>query len=552
MSGQNQQREQGAEALPPMLDRRFEAAVFDWDGTAVPDRHADAARVRELVEALCASGLHVGVVSGTHVGNVDGQLAARPSGPGTLFLCMNRGSEVFSVGRDGPVPIHRRVATAEEDEALTAAADATVERLAERGLRAEIISDRLNRRKIDLIPDPEWADPPKARIDELLTAVESRLSAAGLDGLTDVAALAEAAARDAGLGDPRVTSDVKHVEIGLTDKSDSAHWLFERLARLGVGPHAVLLGGDEFGAIGGLPGSDSLMLVPEAEWATAFSVGVEPGGLSPGVLALGGGPGTFLDLLEDQLDRRTKGELPLPEPNPEWTIEVDGFDPANERAKGAVLTLADGCIGTTGAPLFGHTSATPRVLVGGVYDGKGSSSRLLEGPVWSRLDADLDPDAELRRVLDLRTGTLYEDVQLLDGTRIRSLRFSAMARPGTVALRVEGPRALLRDHGGLVAPKGRAERREGRRRGRQWMQVRGAHGGVTAAIKDVHRSDDGVTRLERLGSYIVGSDDAPDPRAALGALRDLENAGFEQLLGEQRAAWGDFLEAAEMQVEDDP
>jgi trehalose/maltose hydrolase-like predicted phosphorylase len=552
MSGHNGQPEQGAEALPPMLCHRFEAAVFDWDGTAVPDRSADATRVRAVVEALCASGLHVGVVSGTHVGNVDGQLAARPSGPGSLFLCLNRGSEVFTVGRDGPVSVHRRIATADEDEALSAAAAATVERLAERGLRAEIISDRLNRRKIDLIPGPEWADPPKARIDELLSAVESRLSAAGLHGLADVAALAEAAARDARLGDPRVTSDVKHVEIGLTDKSDSAHWLFAQFARLGVGPHAVLLGGDEFGPIGGLPGSDSLMLVREAERASAFSVGVEPRGLPPGVLALGGGPGAFLDLLEDQLDRRTKGELPLPEPDAEWTIEVDGFDPANERVTGAILTLADGSIGTSGAPLFGHPSAFPRVLVSGVYDGKGSSSRMLEGPVWSRLDAELDPHAELRRVLDLRTGTLHEDVQLPDGTRTRSLRFAALARPGTVALRVEGPHALLRNRVGLVAPKGRAERREGSRRGRQWMQVRGTHGGVAAAIKDVHRSDVGISRLERLGSYVVGSDDAPEPRAALAALRDVEVAGFERLLGEQRGAVGEFWEAADIRIEGDP
>ena len=84
------------------------------------------------------------------------------------------------------------------------------------------------------------------------------------------------------------------------------------------------------------------------------------------------------------------------------------------------------------------------------------------------------------------------------------------------------------------------------------MQVRGAHGGVTAAIKDVYRSEDGVTRLERLGSYVVGSEDAPEPRAALAALRDVENAGFEQLLTEQRAAWGNFWEAADIQVEDDP
>ena len=39
-----------------MLGRRFEAAVFNWDGTAVPDRRADAALVRQNIEALCASG----------------------------------------------------------------------------------------------------------------------------------------------------------------------------------------------------------------------------------------------------------------------------------------------------------------------------------------------------------------------------------------------------------------------------------------------------------------------------------------------------------------
>ena len=77
--------------LSPALDRRFEAIVFDWDGTAVPDRQADAGRVRELVEALCAHGMNIGIVTGTHVGNVDGQLQARPPGPGRLYLSLNRG-----------------------------------------------------------------------------------------------------------------------------------------------------------------------------------------------------------------------------------------------------------------------------------------------------------------------------------------------------------------------------------------------------------------------------------------------------------------------------
>ena len=64
------------------VDRRFEAVVFDWDGTAVPDRSADAAELRALVEELCALGLDLVVITGTHVGNVDGQLQARPDGPG--------------------------------------------------------------------------------------------------------------------------------------------------------------------------------------------------------------------------------------------------------------------------------------------------------------------------------------------------------------------------------------------------------------------------------------------------------------------------------------
>lgn len=81
-------------SLSAALRRRFEAVVFDWDGTAVADRQADAGQVREAVEAACALGIDV-VVSGTHVDNVDGQLRARPQGPGLLYFSLNRGSEVF-------------------------------------------------------------------------------------------------------------------------------------------------------------------------------------------------------------------------------------------------------------------------------------------------------------------------------------------------------------------------------------------------------------------------------------------------------------------------
>jgi hypothetical protein len=65
--------------LPQELDRRFEAFIFDWEGTAVPDRQADASAVRAVVERLCALGAVVAIISDTDLGTLDAQLGARPA-----------------------------------------------------------------------------------------------------------------------------------------------------------------------------------------------------------------------------------------------------------------------------------------------------------------------------------------------------------------------------------------------------------------------------------------------------------------------------------------
>ena len=52
-------QELGIPELPAELDRRFDAFVLDWDGTAVPDRQADASGIRAAVERLCALGAEV-------------------------------------------------------------------------------------------------------------------------------------------------------------------------------------------------------------------------------------------------------------------------------------------------------------------------------------------------------------------------------------------------------------------------------------------------------------------------------------------------------------
>jgi trehalose/maltose hydrolase-like predicted phosphorylase len=536
--------------LPKGLNRRFEAIIFDWDGTAVPDRLAEAARVRSLVEALCAAGVDMAVVSGTHVGNIDGQLQARPGGPGRLFLCLNRGSEVFLVDSMGPHAVYRRVASRKEDRLLTKAAELTVKRLAESGLKAEIVSQRLNRRKIDLIPLPEWADPPKSRIAELLKAVQRRLQKAGVRSLREAVEIALGAAREVGLPDARVTSDAKHVEIGLADKSDSASWILSELWGRGVGPGLVLIAGDEFGPLGGLPGSDSLMLVAKAARSSAVSVGVEPGGVPPGVKWLPGGPDVFVELLEDQLRRRRERAAPEVDFDPAWIYAVSGFDPELERAQESLLNLGDGRFGTAGAPLDSEAGTSPRVLAAGVYTGDGPITELLSCPLWDRSGLALAEGCEMRRVLDLRTGVLAEELSSGNALR-RVFRFSSLSRPGTMALRAEGTPTLLPKGPPVLAPEGELAAEAGVLDGRHWMRVASGTGGVVAAANEVRSAEPGICRLERLAAYAADPWKSPPAAAAVDSLAAAEAAGFDRLLAEHRTAWARRWTEVDIHIEGD-
>jgi trehalose/maltose hydrolase-like predicted phosphorylase len=531
--------------LPGELARRFEAIVFDWDGTAVPDRSADASRLRALLEQLSDAGVHLAVVTGTHLGNVDGQLHARPTGPGRLYLCLNRGSEVFAVGPGGPDLLFRRQATQAEDDALDAAAAATVAALAARGVTAEIVSQRLNRRKIDLIPDPEWADPPKARIGELLAAVEGRLRAAGVDGLREVVGIAEAAAREAGLPAPKVTSDAKHVEIGLTDKADSARWIFEELWQVGVTGSQVLVGGDEFGPLGGLPGSDSY-LVPAAgpgRDATAFSVGREPTGTPTGVIALGGGPPAFVGVLEDQLARRRARELPLLADDEAWTVRLRGFDPELERVHGTLLTLADGVIGTSGSPVGSDPAARPRVLAAGLYNGDGAETELAPCPVWTQLDGELPQHVWLERRLDMRTGTLRQRIGR--EAELDALLFTSLALPGTTVLRARGRPEQLESARPLTTPE--TEIDEGAADGVEWVREVAGEGGVVVAAHD-ERDDGG---LDRVAGYVVDASTVPDREDALDRVTAARRHGFDRLLSDHRSSWAERWRTTDIVIDGD-
>ena len=272
-----------------------------------------------------------------------------------------------------------RAASSEEDAALDSAADAVRDRLAaDHGIEIDIIRNRLNRRKLDLIPTPEWADPPKARIGELLAAVEERLKPVP-GGIGAVIDMTDAAAKAAGLRDPRITTDVKHVEVGLTDKSDSIAYVMRRLAPVrAILPAEVLLAGDEFGPIAGFEGSDYRMVSRLAEGATIVSVGREPNGVPPGVVHLGGGPAAFVELLDAQADL---GVAPVPAPPaPEepagplpppdgWVVERTGYDAVSEASSETLFALGNGFMGIRGTADEGGPGAAPGAYVAGLFDG---------------------------------------------------------------------------------------------------------------------------------------------------------------------------------------
>jgi len=530
-------------ALPNELDRRFEALIFDWDGTAVPDRATDASALCAAVESACLLGLDLAVVSGTHVGNIDGQLRARPRGPGELHLLLNRGSEVYRVNQDGVELTARLTASEAQELALDRAAALTVQRLRACGLEARIVSQRLNRRKIDLIPIAAWADPPKARIGELLTAVEARLREHGLDGLQAAVELSEAAAAEAGLTDARVTSDAKHIEIGLTDKADSARWYFEHLWRHGVSPEQVLIVGDELGPLGGLPGSDSMLLIDAAAGATVASVGVEPAGVPDGIISLHGGPAAFSGLLDRQLALRRRGALPIVSSDPCWTLAVDGVGRERERANEALLTIADGYLGTRGSVLAPGRGATPAVLMAGVYRGHGEFSELQPAPLWNRLAARAS-GGRVRRVLDLHAGVLCQQMP----GELAALQFCSLAEPGVAVLRALAPRATLEAGPPLVAPPHtHAERQDDG----AVILIPVANGTLeAAAVQSIAGAGEDAS-LERIAVYAATSaGDSSKP--ALRRAHRARQVGRERLLGDHRRAWARRWEHADVRIDGDP
>ena len=433
----------------PTLARQCRMIVFDWDGTAVTNRLEDASALVHLAEPLLADGCWLIVVTGTSFDHIAQQFCTRisPDCRQRLVVCANRGSEVFGFDERGETLLrYRRVATCEEDEALTAIAEAVRDELIRTThLDIGIVYNRLNRRKIDLIPLPAWANPAKAEIGALREAVETRLAMAGWQGgIAGVVALTESIAVRMGCA-VRVTSDVKHVEVGLTDKTDAIAWVKrELMAPEGIEEDAVLVAGDEFGPIGGFPGSDS-RLRSGLESALAVSVGPEPSGAPGGVVHLGGGPRTFRALLAHQILGRSlpPGEarpavlsvaserriasmtMDRPTGSPQskeragWTMTMRGVRPELEHVVESLLAIGNGFLGVRGSLETPHPASRPGTLIAGLYSKASETAAipaLVSAPDWLRLRLFVDGEPvtlgegsaadDLTRTLDLHAGIL--------------------------------------------------------------------------------------------------------------------------------------------------
>ena len=189
------------------------------------------------------------------------------------------------------------------------------------------------------------------------------------------------------------------------------------------------------------------------------------------VLALGGGPATFLRVLADQLERRRRRDVPELDGDPDWTLAVDGLDPRLERVHESLLDARR-------RPARHARRAALRPRVRGArrpavrrLPRRGPRHRARGLP---RLDAPCRCSDAVDR--GSGAGSTCATGLLREEGPVTALRFSSLARPGTVALRAEIEPVLS------LAPRPRTRRRTRRLRRRS-------------------ETDGAVASFERLGAY---------------------------------------------------
>jgi trehalose/maltose hydrolase-like predicted phosphorylase len=299
--------------------------------------------------------------------------------------------------------------------------------------------------------------------------------------------------------------------------------VFDALAAGGIGPGLVLV----------VAGHALRWRAEQARRCTVVLVGDEPALGTGDGLHLGGGLRTVAALLEEQVRRRTRGQVPGIDHDPAWVVEVAADDRRSVRAVEALLSLSDGLLGVRGSKEVRDPRETPAVRATGVYVGAGSTQHLLEAP-WPLHLAGTGALPGRRR-LDLRTGVLLHECEV-PGHDLRSLRFVAAGRGGVLALRAEGT----------------AARPDPATADGSWWRAGAESSGVVGVTRQRTASGPGHRTLERLVGVAADPRRPPTLSAARTVLSRAAATGFDRLLREHRAIWAARWASGGVAIPDDP
>ena len=259
---------------------------------------------------------------------------------------------------------------------------------------------------------------------------------------------------------------------------------------------------------------------------------------------------TLADLLHEQVRRHEDRRVPDVDLDPAWTLLETGRDPMRHRVTETLLSVGTGGVATRGAVEEPQEGGTPLVLAAGVYEGTGPDSRLLPGPLCTRLDV-VDPPEEDRRVLDLRTGVLIRQQVGDRRQRLRTMRFAAAALPGTFVVRAEGGEGRLSAGEPLRPPTG-TSMESGRRGGLAWARTRGPVGGLGAVAWQEERTAGETCSVDRIAAYVRGLRHQPALGRAMRSVREAEERGVSSLLVAQREGWAQRWQEVNIDLPGDP
>lgn len=435
----------------PELEHTFRLLVWSWDGAHA--RTAEARRAAELMGKMLGRGARVVLVTATMFEEVWPTIEAssKPADRKRLFMATDRGAVIVGFDHRGkPGEIARRMPTAGEATQLDAAITELKKRL-ERHTQLAFVTtiDGPTRRRLDLVPDRQ-TQSGAARLGmaplEVVAATEARLRGAGLrGGLRDAVELAQRVAAELGLEGARVACDGTSVEVGLADRRDATRFLLDRVVKpLRITMEDILVVGEAFGPVAGLPGDDyALLTLPELAGATCFSVGPEAAGAPKEVLSLGGGLARVAEILEQELAFEARlGPFAAPR-DAAWAIVESGFDVTREHEIESLLAIANGYLGVRGSIAEGSSVSRPATFLAGAFEPSSDVfpvPELVIAPDWGRLRFTVEGELfsvegttleRHHRTLDLGRGLLLREGHGTGpgghATEIRTMHLASLA-----------------------------------------------------------------------------------------------------------------------------